>query len=470
MAEKPWDGVFTEATDELVERFTASHQVDRELHEFDIAGSTAHTRTLERAGVLTPEESNLLALGLEQVREEIASGKMRWSDSLEDVHMHVESRLADILGPLARKMHTGRSRNDQIAVDTRLYLKDRCRKVLAGLLALREALVEQAAAHTGTFVPGYTHLQRAQPVLLAHHLLAYAEMFARDYARFSDCLERTDVMPLGSAALAGTTFPIDREYTAELLGFSKVSKNSMDAVSDRDFAMEFCSAASIAMVHLSRLSEEIVLWASTEFGFLKLPDAFATGSSIMPQKRNPDVAELTRGKSGRVFGNLVALLTIMKGLPLAYNRDMQEDKEPLFDSVNTVSACIEVFARMVPRLEFVTERMADACETGYLNATDLADYLAARGVPFREAHNVAGRAVQYGISQGKELHEMTLDELRRFSDRVEEDIFESLATEAVVNRRKSAGGTATENVRAALEAARVELERDKAAFSPEAGE
>jgi len=350
MTDKPWDGRFAEKTDRMVEAFTSSHAVDRRLYADDIDGSVAHCRMLARAGILSEEEAATLVEGLGRIRRDIERGRFAFSDDLEDIHMHIEARLLQEVGPTAQKLHTARSRNDQVAVDTRLYLRAEARAVMAELNALRRALVSLAEAHTATVMPGYTHLQRAQPVLLAHHLMAYYEMFTRDRERFADALGRIDVMPLGAAALAGTTYPIDRHYTAELLGFARVAANSIDAVSDRDFALEFCAAAAIAMVHLSRLAEELVLWSSAEFGFVELPDAFATGSSIMPQKKNPDVPELIRGKTGTVFGDLVALLTLMKGLPLAYNRDMQEDKAPLFRTADTLRACLSLTARMLPHL------------------------------------------------------------------------------------------------------------------------
>jgi argininosuccinate lyase len=356
------------------------------------------------------------------------------------------------------KLHTARSRNDQIALDIRMYLRHETGRIIRLTNDLRRVIVDAAETHLDCLVPGYTHLQRAQPVLLAHHLMAYYEMFTRDVERFEDGLKRIDVLPLGSAALAGTPYPIDRAHTARLLGFSRVSANSIDSVGDRDFIVEFLAAASLAMVHLSRLSEELILWASAEFGFLDLPDAFATGSSIMPQKKNPDVAELVRGKTGRVFGDLVALLTLLKGLPLAYNRDMQEDKVPLFDTVDTLADCLRIYRHMLPRLTFDKEKMERAASSGYLNATELADYLAAKAVPFREAHGIAGRAVAYAVGQGKELHELSLTELRQISGQIGKDVFEFLDIRKSVDRRGSFGGTATENVKTAIAAARNALQ------------
>ena len=378
-----------------------------------------------------------------------------FDDSLEDIHMHIEARLLQVAGKVAQKLHTARSRNDQIALDVRMYLRDEARRTIGLLRALRKALVDLAAAHPDVIMPGYTHTQRAQPVLLAHHLLAYYEMFTRpDQARMVDGLGRIDVMPLGAAALAGTTYPIDRAYVAKLLDFPAVSANSMDAVADRDFAMEFLSAASICMVHLSRLSEELVLWSTTEFAFITLPDAFATGSSIMPQKKNPDIPEIVRGKTGRVVGSLVALLTLMKSLPMAYNRDMQEDKEPLFDAVDTLTACLAINVDMIPRITVNRETMRRAASVGFLNATDMADYLVGRGMPFRKAHDCVGKAVAYALDKGKELHELTLDELKGFSSLIQKDLYDHLTLEHMIDRRQSPGGTATSNVAAAIDAAR----------------
>jgi argininosuccinate lyase len=466
MSEKLWDGRFTEGTDALVERFTASIDVDRRLHEWDIEGSIAHARMLAETGVITAEEAETLARGLKEVRREIAAGEFVYDDSLEDIHMHVESRLFEIVGKVAQKLHTGRSRNDQVALDIRMYLRAEIRGLLQAVVRLRKALVALAEAHIGAVLPGYTHLQRAQPVLLSHHLMAYYEMFTRDGERLRDALGRIDAMPLGAAALAGTTYPIDRDSTARQLGFSRITENSMDTVADRDFAIEFAAAASICMMHFSRLSEELILWSSAEFGFVEIADAFTTGSSIMPQKKNPDVCELVRGKTGRVYGDLMALLTLMKSLPMAYNRDMQEDKEPLFDAVDTLKMTLEVYTRMLPNITFKTDVMAAATTTGYLDATDMADYLATRGVPFREAHHVVGKAVGFALARGRELHELTLAELKQFSDHIEEDIFSFLSVPQMVDRRRSAGGTATANVRAAIQKAREVLE---ASFPAEKG-
>ncbi|MGD8960838.1 MAG: argininosuccinate lyase [Desulfobacteraceae bacterium] len=466
MSEKPWEGRFTEKTDRLVERFTASIDVDRRLYSDDIEGSVAHCRMLARTGIITAEEAAQLVEGLGRIRREIERGDFRYDDSLEDIHMHIEARLVQEVGSVAQKLHTARSRNDQVALDARLYLRREVREIAACLAEMRRVLTDLAEAHLDVILPGYTHLQRAQPVLLAHHWLAYYEMFSRDSDRLAEVYARINVLPLGAAALAGTTHPIDRAYTAELLGFASVSANSLDTVGDRDFMLEFLAAASICMMHLSRLSEELVLWSSAEFGFIGLPDAFATGSSIMPQKKNPDVPELVRGKTGRVYGALMALLTTMKGLPLAYNRDMQEDKGPLFDAVTTLKDCLGVYIRMLPKLTVNAEAMGQAAATGFLNATDLADYLVTQGLPFRKAHGCAGQAVGYAVSVGKELHELPLAELQRFSPLIKADIFEALTTRQMVDRRRSPGGTAAENVKAALAVARRQLAEDQRRWLP----
>jgi len=415
---------------------------------------------LARCGIISEEDAAELARGLGTIKREIESGQMTYDDSLEDIHMHIEARLFQLVGKVAQKLHTARSRNDQVALDVRMYLRKETADIMQGLARLRGQILALADKHTDVILPGYTHMQRAQPVLLAHHLLAYYEMFKRDARRFADCLVRINVMPLGTAALAGTTYPIDRQYVAELLDFPAVSANSMDAVADRDFVMEFLAAASICMLHFSRFSEEMILWSTTEFGFIELSDAFSTGSSIMPQKKNPDIPELVRGKTGRVIGDLITLLTIVKSLPLAYNRDLQEDKEPLFDAVDTLSACVDIYTRMLPEISVKKDRMRRAAATGYLNATDLADYLVTRGVPFREAHSCAGQAVAYAIENGRELHELSLEELKKFSSKIKKELFKLLEPESVVNRRTSFGGTATDNVLAAVAAAEKELEDD----------
>lgn len=461
MAEKPWSGRFSEKTDAAVERFTASHAYDRRLYPYDIEGSMAHCRMLAKVGVITTAEADQLVNGLADVKQELDQGEFVFSDSLEDIHMHIESRLGTRVGEVAKKLHTARSRNDQVALDIRLYLRHETRRVIDLLKTLRSAVVALAEKNDDVIMPGYTHTQRAQPVLFAHHLMAWYEMFTRDQDRFVDGLKRTNVMPLGAAALAGTPYPIDRPYVAQLLDFPAVTANSMDTVADRDFAMEFLAAASICMVHLSRLSEELVLWSSSEFSFITLSDAFTTGSSIMPQKKNPDIPEIVRGKTGRVVGALMALITLMKGLPMTYNRDMQEDKEPLFDAVDTITACLDITARMIPEITVNREKMRAAAAVGFLNATDMADYLVAKGVPFRQAHECAGKAVAFALGKGKELDQLSLDEIRQFSSRIEPDIFDHLTLEHMINRRQSIGGTATATVRAAIAGARTHLASEK---------
>ena len=458
MAEKTWSGRFTEKTDHRVEAFTASVDFDKRLYPYDIEGSIAHCRMLAKTGIISEDEAATLVQGLGKINRELDRGDFVFDQSMEDIHMHIETRLMEDVGKVALKLHTARSRNDQVALDVRMFLRDATVNVIGRLHGIRVALVDLAETNSDVVMPGYTHMQRAQPVLFAHHLMAYYEMFSRDDERFKDCLKRIDVMPLGTAALAGTTYPIDRHYTAELLNFPKISTNSIDAVSDRDFIIEFLAAASICMVHLSRLSEEMILWCTSEFSFIELPDAFATGSSIMPQKKNPDVAELVRGKSGRVFGSLIGLLTIMKGLPLAYNRDLQEDKEMLFDSVDTIHACLEIYTLMLPKLTIKREAMRAATSHGFLNATDFADYLVGKGMPFRNAHHTVGQAVGFALENNKEIHELTLEELKTFSNLIQEDVFDILSTAAMIDRRTSAGGTATANVLAAIDDARKALE------------
>lgn len=466
MSEKLWQGRFSQNTARIVEAFTSSIQVDRRLYAYDIQGSIAHCKMLAKTLIINDEEALELIRGLENIKSEMEAGRFQFNDSLEDIHMHIESKLVEIAGPVAQKLHTARSRNDQVALDVRMYLRDetfRIRRLLYELLKVFAALAKK---HLDTILPGYTHMQRAQPILLAHHLMAYYEMFSRDLARLEDCLERINVMPLGAAALAGTTYPIDRKFTAELLGFKTISANSIDAVSDRDFAMEFLSVAAICMVHLSRLSEELILWSTTEFNFIELPDSFATGSSIMPQKKNPDVPELVRGKTGTVIGSLTTLLTTMKSLPLAYNRDMQEDKAPLFSAVDTLKSCLEVYTEMLPEIEFKRENMRRAASSGFMDATDLADYLASRGVPFREAHRLVGEAVAYALARKKELHELTLEELQKFSKLIQEDIFSCLEPGKMIDRRTSYGGTAVKTVEQAITAAESWLHQKKSFSHP----
>ena len=459
MSEKLWAGRFKEKTANVVEKFTSSIDVDRRLYAYDIQGSIAHCRTLAKAAIISAQEAEELIAGLEQVKREIDEGILSYSDALEDIHTHIESRLAEIVGKVAHKLHTARSRNDQVALDVRLYLRDTVDSITRYLIELQTVLVDLAGRHIETVLPGYTHLQRAQPILLAHHLMAYFEMFSRDTERLKDCMVRINIMPLGSAALAGTPHPIDRKYTAELLGFEEVSGNSVDSVSDRDFIIEFLSAAAICMMHLSRLSEELIIWSSAEFGFIELPDAFATGSSIMPQKKNPDVAELIRGKSGRAFGNLMAMLTLMKSLPLSYNRDMQEDKALLFDTVDILTACLEIYIQLLPKLAINKTVMLKAVASGYLNATDMADYLVTKGLPFREAHHCVGQVVRYALGLKKEIHELSLRELQQHAPQIEADIFDYLGIQQMIDRRTSIGGTATQTVKTAIKAAGQKLKK-----------
>jgi len=451
---KPWAGRFTQSTDPTAERFTGSLAFDRRLWPWDITGSVAWAKALGRAGLLTASERDTIVRGLDAVREELATGTFPFRPELEDIHTNVERRLHDLVGDVAGKLHTGRSRNDQIALDERLYLKDVAARVAEGLRRVQEALVARAAETVEAPLPGYTHLQRAQPVVLAHHLLAYVFMLQRDRERFRDAAARADVLPLGAAALAGTAFPIDREALAQDLGFAAVSPNSLDAVSDRDYVLEFLAAGALAGMHLSRLAADLTLWATAEFGFVEFSDAFATGSSIMPQKKNPDVAELIRGKSGRLYGNLVAVLTTMKGLPLAYNSDMQEDKEPFFDSVDTLEAIVGVLPPLLATLTFRTDRMRRAAGEHFSTATDLADYLVRKGLPFRQAHEVVGRLVRYALDEGKTLEDLTLPEFRRFSPLIDDDVKDAITVEASLRARAVTGGTAPAAVRRTLALAR----------------
>lgn len=457
MNEKLWGGRFSEDTDELVEKFNASIDVDKRLYNSDIEGSIAHLKMMANESIITQDEADKLIKGLGKVKEKIEKSEIQFSDNLEDIHMHVEDALGKAVGDVAKKLHTGRSRNDQVALDVRIYLKKETQIIIDLLTGFQKSLVRMAHDHLDVVMPGYTHLQRAQPVLFSHHLMAYYEMIKRDIQRFKDCLKRIDVMPLGAAALAGTTYPLNREFTKEVLGFSAVSDNSIDSVSDRDFVMEFISHASICMIHFSRLSEELILWSSSEFSFITISDAFTTGSSIMPQKKNPDVAELVRGKSARVVGNLVSIITLMKSLPLAYNKDMQEDKEPLFDTVDTLKICTDVYTRMFENIAVHKNRMYAACSQGFLNATDLADYLVSKGLPFRDAHAVAGRAVAFALSQGKELNELSIEAFKKLSDLIEQDVYDFITIEKMISRRISYGGTSFNNVKQAVNKAYGEL-------------
>jgi argininosuccinate lyase len=445
-APKMWSGRFREKTHPDVETFTASLASDFRLADYDVQGSLAHCRALGRAGILSKGEVATLVEGLERVRAEFADGRFPVRSEDEDIHMAVERRLTELIGPLGGKLHTGRSRNDQVTLDTRLYLRDALRKLDGEIHRFQRVLLEKAEVYLDVVMPGYTHLQRAQPVLFAHHLLAYLEMLSRDRARLSDARKRLDVMPLGSGALAGTNFAIDRDYLAKLLGFANISQNSLDAVSDRDFALETVAGLAILMMHLSRLSEELILWASQEFQFVELPDGFCTGSSMMPQKKNPDVPELVRGKTGRVYGDLITLLTVLKGLPLSYNRDLQEDKPPLFDALDTVDASIKVLTGLMEGLTVNRGVVARAAESWYMLATELADYLVTRGVPFREAHATAGRAIRYCLDQQKDLRRLTLEELRSLSEHFEKDTLDILKVEGAIERKGQVGGTARKQV------------------------
>ena len=451
---KPWGGRFSEATDRFVEEFTQSVSFDRRLAPYDIQGSIAHVAMLARVGVLTEDEAGQISGGLNAILSEIEAGKFTWRQELEDVHMNIEAALVERVGEVGKKVHTGRSRNDQVATDLRLFLRAEVDTIRSLLLRNMEVLVTLAEQEAASLMPGYTHLQPAQPITFGHHILAWYEMLKRDRQRLDDCLERINVLPLGAAALAGTRFPIDRSVSAGLLGFSAVAENSLDAVSDRDFIIEFCAAAALVMLHLSRFSEELILWLSPGFGFIDIDDAFCTGSSIMPQKKNPDVAELVRGKTGRVYGDLMAMLTVMKGQPLAYNRDNQEDKESLFDAVDTVKQCLEAYLGLVPSIQVNRKAMLAAAQKGYLTATDLADYLVMKGMPFRDAHAVVGNLVQYAIRQGSELADLELSVLQQFHEGIEADVFDYLTLQGAVSARDHAGGTAPARVREAAAGAR----------------
>jgi argininosuccinate lyase len=439
---KAWSGRFREPTHRLVETFTSSVTVDRRLYAQDIEGSIAHCKTLKRARVLTAAETGAIVRALGAVKTELDRGRFKFAPQDEDIHMAIERRLTELIGPVGGKVHTGRSRNDQVALDVRLYLRQQLADFAKRLLECQRVLVAKAKAHRTVAMPGYTHLQRAQPVLFAHHLLAYVDMLERDKGRIEDALKRLNVMPLGSGALAGTNYPVDRRYTAALLGFPQVTTNSLDAVSDRDFMIEIAAAFSITMMHLSRLSEELIVWSSHEFRFVDLPDGFCTGSSMMPQKKNPDVPELIRGRTGRVYGQLINLLTTMKALPLSYNRDLQEDKPALFDALDTVMASLQVLTELMRRLKVNRESLKRAVHEGGLLATEVADYLVGKGMPFREAHGVTGRVVRAALERGRELTSFSLEELRQFSDRFGKDVFARLTVQAAIDRKAQIGGTA----------------------------
>ena len=454
---KSWGGRFSEQTDEFVQAFTASVSFDQRMYKQDIEGSVAHAKMLEKSGVLSNEDLGAILEGLAQVQKEIENGEFEWSDALEDVHMNIEARLTAIIGDAGKRLHTGRSRNDQVATDIRLYLREQITIIINQIKQFQTGLLDLAEREASTIMPGFTHLQVAQPITFGHHMMAWFEMMKRDASRFADCLVRMNQSPLGSAALAGTSYPIDRHFTAKTLGFDAPTNNSLDAVSDRDFAIEFCAASSILMTHLSRMSEELVLWSSAQFDFIELPDRYCTGSSIMPQKKNPDVPELVRGKVGRVSGNLICLLTLMKSQPLAYNKDNQEDKEPLFDTIDTVQGSLRAFADMVPAITCKAENMLVSAKQGFSTATDLADYLVRKGLAFRDAHEVVGKAVAYGIENKKDLSEFSLEELQAFSVDIDNGVFDVLTLEGSVASRNHIGGTAPEQVLSAIKKAKSEL-------------
>ncbi len=456
---KLWSGRFNEPTDAFVEAFTASVEFDQRLYRYDIQGSIAHATMLAKSDILSEQERDAIIDGLEKIQTRIEQGEFEWSVALEDVHMNIESALTTEIGDAGKKLHTGRSRNDQVATDVRLYLRDEIEIIRSELLRLQQALLTAAEQEAETILPGFTHLQTAQPITFGHHLMAWFEMLERDRERLADCNKRMNVMPLGAAALAGTTYPIDRHYSAELLGFDRPSENSLDSVSDRDFLIEFSAAASLIMMHLSRFSEELIIWSSAQFGFVELSDSFCTGSSIMPQKKNPDVPELIRGKSGRIFGHLMGLLTLMKSQPLAYNKDNQEDKEPMFDTVDNLKGCLKIFADMIPAIRCRKDRMRQATMQGFATATDLADYLVCKGIPFRDAHEIVGKAVALGVEKECDLSELSLQELQKFSDQIDNDVYQVLTLEGSVAARDHIGGTAPNQVRAAIQRAKERLNR-----------
>ena len=457
MAEKLWGGRFAKSTDKLVEDFHSSISFDQILYKQDIQGSLAHAKMLGHQGIISPGEAEQIIDGLTQILADIEAGRVEFEVGAEDIHMNIEKLLTERIGDAGKKLHTARSRNDQVAVDIRLYIKDQIDEICGLILALQTTLLELADQHKTSVMAGYTHLQKAQPITMGHHLLAYFQMFRRDFERLQDCRKRADVMPLGSGALATTTFPIDREFTAEQLGFAAICENSLDGVSDRDFIVEFISAAALIMVHLSRFSEEIVLWSSTEFGYITLDDGYSTGSSIMPQKKNSDMAELVRGKTGRVYGDLIALLTMLKGLPLAYNKDMQEDKENVFDTFDTLSMCLDVFTPMVEGMKVLKENMKLAAQKGFINATDLADYLVKKGMPFRTAYKISGTIVAECIKRRCVLENLSIDEYKNYSELFEEDIYREISLETCVAKRISLGGTSLDSCNKQIEFVESEL-------------
>ena len=458
MTKKLWGGRFAKEESAKAQQFNASIQFDQKLYRQDITGSIAHSRMLARQGIIPQSEADLIKEALTDILADIENGNFQFTIEQEDIHMNIESVLTQRIGAAGKRLHTARSRNDQVAVDFRLYLKDEIQEISGLLLTLARTLCDLAEQHQDTVMPGYTHLQRAQPVTLAFHLMAYVQMFRRDQERLADCLKRTDSLPLGSGALAGTTYPTDREFLAQELGFSRICENAMDAVSDRDFALEFLSCASILMMHLSRFCEELILWSTTEFGFLEMDDAYSTGSSIMPQKKNPDMAELIRGKTGKVYGSLMTLLTIMKGLPLAYNKDMQEDKPPVFDTVETLKDSLSIFTDMIATSKFRCEVMEQAAKKGFMNATDAADYLVSKGLPFRDCHEIIGKLVLYCVNHQTAIEDLSLSKLKEFSPLFDEDVYEKIDIRACISAKKSMGSTSFESVAAMIRKAKKELE------------
>lgn len=458
MTEKLWQGRFDQPTNRQVEDYTASIHFDNRLYRYDIEGSIAHCRMLAQCKIISHDDASLIVQGLGEIRRELERGKLHLGSSNEDIHMAIEQELMRKIGEVGGKLHTARSRNDQVALDMRLYMRDTLLQCRGLILQTQKVLVSCAEENLGVVMPGFTHLQHAQPILLSHHLMAYYEMLKRDDERFEQCFHRTNVLPLGSAALAGTTFPIDMEWTAKYLNFPRVTSNSIDAVSDRDYLIEFGAASAMLMMHVSRLAEELILWSSTEFDFIEISDAFCTGSSIMPQKKNPDVPELMRGKTGRVYGNLMALLTVTKALPLAYNRDLQEDKEPVFDTADTIISTLRLLSRLIPEIRVHRERMGEMAVRGFTLATDLADYLVKKGVPFRKAHHIVGQIVQYCLKNGKQLHDCTVEELKAFHKTIDQDVYPFLEVAGAIDQRVSIGGTATTRVVEAIEKARAELD------------
>lgn len=456
---KLWGGRFTAGTDKATDDFNSSIRFDSRLYRQDIEGSIAHAEMLGKCGIIPAEDAQLICKTLPEILSDIENGLIEFEVDAEDIHMNIEKILISRIGDTGKKLHTGRSRNDQVALDIRMYLKYETKEIQSMLIELMKTLLHLSELNLNTILPGYTHLQRAQPITLAHHIMAYFQMFKRDIERLDDCYRRMDVMPLGSGALAGTTYPLDRQYVAQKLGFSSITENSLDGVSDRDFAIELASCLSMVMMHMSRFSEELVLWSSGEFSFVEMDDAFSTGSSIMPQKKNPDVAELVRGKTGRVYGSLMTLLTVMKALPLAYNKDMQEDKEAIFDAVDTVKICLPVFTKMLASMKIKKENMYKAAQGGFTNATDVADYLAKKGIPFRSAHEIIGRMVLYCINNSKAIEELSMQELREFSDKIEEDIYAEISLEKCVSGRNLPGGPAVEAVKVSIENGRKFIEK-----------